>query len=355
MNRFLKKNNGKIVFVLLFLVSGVIFFQHNSNFSTEVYGQDKRNVNIGYFPNINHAQAVIGFGDGSFQKNLGENVNVKTYVFNAGPSALEALFAKQVDMAYVGPSPAINGYVVSKGEGLKIVAGAASGGVVFVVRNDSNINGIADFDGKKFSSPQLGNTQDVSLKTYLLNNGYKTKDKGGTVVVLPLKNADIFILMQKGNLDGAWVAEPWGEKLISETKSKLFLDERDLWPGGKFTSALIIVRSDFLQNNQDIVKKVLETHVNLTNWINQNKEQAYIKFNDALHKLTGQTLPENQLIKSFERLELTYLPLQETLYRMAEDAFNLGFFKTKPDLSQIFDLTILDQVLEENQLSNTVT
>lgn len=354
MKRFIKKNNDKIIFVLLVLISGVIFFQPISNFSSEVYGQDKRNVNIGYFPNINHAQAVIGFGGGLFQKNLGDNVNVKTYVFNAGPSALEALFAKQIDMAYVGPSPAINGYVVSKGEGLKIVAGASSGGVVFVVRNDSNINGIADFDGKKFSSPQLGNTQDVALKTYLLNNGYKTKDKGGTVEVLPLKNADIFILIQKGNLDGAWVAEPWGEKLLSETKSKLFLDERDLWPGGKFTSALIIVRSDFLQNNQDIVKKVLETHVNLTKWINENKEQAYAKFNDALRKLTGQTIPENQLINSFNRLELTYDPLEETLYRVAEDAFNLGFFKSRPDLSQIFDLTILDQVLNEIQLSNTI-
>jgi len=352
MKRFIKKNNDKIIFVLLVLICGVIFFQPISIFSSEIYGQDKRNINIGYFPNINHAQAVIGFGGGLFQKNLGDNVNVKTYVFNAGPSALEALFAKQIDMAYVGPSPAINGYVVSKGEGLKIVAGASSGGVVFVVRNDSNINGIADFDGKKFSSPQLGNTQDVALKTYLLNNGYKTKDKGGTVEVLPLKNADIFILIQKGNLDGAWVAEPWGEKLLSETKSKLFLDERDLWPGGKFTSALIIVRSDFLQNNQDIVKKVLETHVNLTKWINENKEQAYTKFNDALRKLTGQTIPENQLINSFNRLELTYDPLEETLYRVAEDAFNLGFFKSRPDLSQIFDLTILDQVLNEIQLSN---
>ncbi|NOJ29922.1 MAG: sulfate ABC transporter substrate-binding protein [Nitrososphaeraceae archaeon] len=341
------KNKNGFIFVSLILILGLSLYPSNSILTNFAYGQEKKSVNIGYFPNINHAQAVIGFNDGTFQKNLGENVDVKTYVFNAGPSAIEALFAKQVDISYVGPSPAINGYVVSQGEALKIVAGASSGGALFVVRNDSNINSVEDFSGKKFASPQLGNTQDVALKTYLLDHGYKTKDKGGTVEVLPLKNADIVVVLQKGDLDGAWVPEPWAEKLLNETQSKLFLDERDLWPDGKFTTALIAVRSDFLEKNPDIVKKVLETHVDLTDWINENKADAYVKFNDGLKKVTGQTIPENTLVNAFNRLELTYDPLEETLYKAGDDAFNLGFFKTKPDLSKIFDLTILNEVLKE--------
>ncbi len=144
----------------------------------------KKTLKIGYFPNINHAQAVIGLGNGTFQKALGDNIEVKTTIFNAGPSAMEALFAKQVDVTYVGPNPAINAYVVSQGKDVRIISGASSGGAVFVVRNDSGIQSTKDFANKKFASPQLGNTQDVALRKYLLDNGYKTKENGGNVEVV---------------------------------------------------------------------------------------------------------------------------------------------------------------------------
>ncbi|MGA9927900.1 MAG: ABC transporter substrate-binding protein, partial [Nitrososphaeraceae archaeon] len=155
--------------------------------SQHVYSQgaEKKILRLGYFPNINHAQAVIGIGNGDFQRALGDNIEIKRFVFNAGPSAIEALFAKQIDATYVGPNPAINGYIVSGGKNVKIVAGASSGGAVFVVRNDSGIQTPKDFAGKKFASPQLGNTQDVALRKYLLDNGYKTKEKGGNVEVIP--------------------------------------------------------------------------------------------------------------------------------------------------------------------------
>src|ERR1051325_7970510 len=141
-----------------------------------------KTLRIGYFPNINHAQAVIGFGNGDFQKTLGNNIKVQTTVFNAGPSAIEALLAKRIDATYVGPNPAINGYVVSDGKDLKVVAGASSGGASFVVRNDAGINSPKDFAGKKFASPQLGNTQDISLRSYLIKNGFKTTDQGGNAL-----------------------------------------------------------------------------------------------------------------------------------------------------------------------------
>src|SRR3970040_2347671 len=214
-------------------------------------------------PNIKHAQAVIGLGNGDFQKALG-NVKVETQIFNAGPSAIEALFANQIDVTYVGSNPAINGYIKSDGESLRIIAGAASGGAVFVVRNDAEINSVDDFSGKKFSSPQLGNTHDVALRAYLLKNGYKTTENGRNVEVIPVKNADILTLMLKKEIDGAWVPEPCGAKLVKEENRRIFLDEGDWGHKGKFVTAHIVVRTKYLQHNPDVIKKLLVAHLDPT-------------------------------------------------------------------------------------------
>ena len=247
-------------------------------------GSEKKVLRLGYFSNINHAQAVIGVGNGDYQRALGENIEIKPFVFNAGPSAIEALFAKQIDASDIGPNPAINGYVVSGGKDVRIISGATSGGAVFVVRNDSGIQTTKDFANKKFASPQLGNTQDVALRKYILENGYKTKENGGSVQVLPVANADILTLLLKKSIDGAWVPEPWGERFIQDANSRLFLDERDLWPDGKFVTAHIIVRTDYLQNNPDVIKKLLGAHIDETQWINDHKDEAIVKYNDAAQK-----------------------------------------------------------------------
>src|SRR6266498_5104081 len=254
-------NKRLFLSVVGLLIAGGIVAQ--PSISNHTYSQvEKKELKIGYFPNINHAQAVIGIGNGDFQRALGDNIEIKRFVFNAGPSAIEALFAKQIDAAYVGPNPAINGYIVSEGKNVRIIAGASSGGAVFVVRNDSGIQTPKDFAGKKFASPQLGNTQDVALRKYLLDNGYKTKEKGGNVEVLPVKNPDILTLMLKKEIDGAWVPEPWGEKLIKEGNARQFLDERTLWPDGKFVTANIVVNPEYLRANPDVIKKLLEAHIN---------------------------------------------------------------------------------------------
>lgn len=307
-------------------------------------------LRIGYFPNISHVQAVIGLGTGDYQKELG-GVNVQTQIFNSGPSEIEALFGNRIDVAYVGPNPAINGYIKSDGQGLRIIAGAASGGVVFVVRNDSGINSVADLGDKKFASPQLGNTQDVALRSFLNKNGYKTSDNGGNIQVINAANADIVTMMLKKDIDGAWVPEPWGTKIEHEANGKILVDERNLWTGGKFTTALVAVRSDYLQNHPDIIKKLLEAHVNETLWINDNKEKAIAIFNEQLGNLTGKTFPENELKEAFSRMDVTYDPLQDSLYKSADAAYGLGFLgDSKPDLGGIFDLNILNQVLEEKHL-----
>jgi NitT/TauT family transport system substrate-binding protein len=348
----MNKNNRIFVIILSIVIIGTGLITATS-ISRDGYSQgtEKKILRLGYFPNINHAQAVIGIGNGDFQKELGDNIEIKSFVFNAGPSAIEALFARQIDAAYVGPNPAINGYIVSGGKNVRIIAGASSGGAVFVVRNDSGIQTPKDFAGKKFASPQLGNTQDVALRKYLLDNGYKTKEKGGNVEVIPIKNPDILTLMLKKEIDGAWVPEPWGEKLIKEGNARLFLDERTLWPNGKFVTANIIVNPEYLRANPDVIKKFLEAHINETQWINNNKVQALDVYNTELKKLTGQTIPEDQLKGAFSKLELTYDPIKQSLFKSANDAFEIGFLgKTKPDLTGIYDLTVLNDIIKEKNL-----
>ncbi|HET7336909.1 MAG TPA: ABC transporter substrate-binding protein [Candidatus Nitrosotalea sp.] len=307
-------------------------------------------LRIGYFPNINHAQAVIGIGNGDFQNTLGD-VKLDSQVFNAGPTAIEALFANRIDVAYVGPNPAINGYLKSDGQGLKIIAGVSSGGAIFVIRNDSGITTVHDFAGKKFASPQLGNTQDVALRSYLLKNGYKTSENGGNVTILPAISSDIVTMMSKKDIDGAWVPEPWGTILVKQSDGKIFLDERDIWPNDKFATALIVARSDYLQSHPDVIQKLLEAHVKETVWINNNKDESIKDFNTQLQKLTGKTIPNDVISEAFSRMDITYDPIKSSVSKSAEDAFNLGFLgNEKPDLSNIFDLSILNKVLQEQNL-----
>ncbi len=328
-----------------------LFGSGNDRSASNIQTSEQNTLRIGYFPNINHAQAVIGLGRGDFQNALGDNVQVTTQIFNAGPSAIEALFANQIDVAYIGPNPAINGYVQSNGEALRIISGAASGGAVFVVRNDSGINSPQDLANKKFATPELGNTQDIALRNYLLDNGLNTIEKGGNVEVLTAKNPDILTLFLTKQIDGAWVPEPWGETLVNEGGGRIFVDERDLWPPeGKFVTAHIIARPDYLQNNPDVIKKLLEAHIDVTNWINSDKTAAIEAFNVELQKLTQKTIAADVLNASLSRINFTHDPIRLSLFQDASDAYNLGFLPENPDVSRIYDLTILDQVLQERGL-----
>jgi NitT/TauT family transport system substrate-binding protein len=345
--------NSKTIYVILAVAIAMTLVTASiptPAFSQVENGQSKT-LRIGYFPNINHAQAVIGLGRGDFQKALGDNVEVKTQIFNAGPSAMEALLANQIDVTYIGPGPTINGYVRSGGEALRIISGSTSGGAVLVVRNDSGINSPQDLANKKFATPELGNTQDIALRNYLLDNGLNTKEKGGNVEVLTVKNPDIVTLFLTKQIDGAWVPEPWGETLVKEGGGKILVDERDLWPPeGKFVTVNMIVRADYLENNPDVIKKLLEAHIDETNWINSNKTAAIEAFNVELEKLTQKTLAEDILNASLSRIEFTYDPIRLSLFQDANDAYKMGFLPEQPDLSGIYDLTILDQVLQERGL-----
>jgi len=321
--------------VLLGLVVGCVFGQAQT-------------VRVGAFPNITHPQAMVGKASGFFEKALGPGVKIEWTSFNAGPSAIEALFAGAIDMAYIGPNPTITGYVRSNGEALRVVAGAASGGVALVVRNDSGIQKPEDFHGKRVASPQLGNTQDVALRAWLKAHGMKSTDKGGDVQVIPMANPDQLTLFLKKQLDAAWAPEPWATRLIREGNAHLFLDERQLWPQGQFVITNLIVSRKFLGEHPDLVKKWLAANVDITDWINSHPAEAKAMLNQQIQKETGKALSPAVLDEAFGRVQATYDPLRNTLLTSAHSAFEAGFLgKQMPDLNGIYDLTLLNQVLAD--------
>ena len=307
-------------------------------------------VRVGAFPNLTHPQAMIGKANGWFDKALGPGAKIEWKSFNAGPSVIEALFSGAIDMTYIGPNPAITGYVRSQGEALRIVAGVTSGGASLIVRNDSGIQKPEDFHGKKIASPQMGNTQDVALRAWLQAHGMKSLDKGGDVTVLPLANPDQLTLFVKKDLDAAWAPEPWATLLIKQGNGRLFLDERDLWPKGEFITAHLIVSTKFLREHPDVVKNFLRAHVDLTDWINGHLPEAKRALNQQILKETGKALPTGVLDDAFARIQVTYDPLRSTLLTSARSAFDAGFLgKQMPDLSGLYDLTLLNQVLVEKK------
>ncbi|AIF83110.1 ABC transporter, substrate-binding protein, aliphatic sulfonates family [Candidatus Nitrososphaera evergladensis SR1] len=306
-------------------------------------------LRLGYFPNVNHAQAVIGVGNGDYQKALG-NIQLETQVFTSGPSAIDGFFGNRIDCSYVGPNPAVNGYLRSEGS-LKVVSGVSSGGTVFVVRNDAGIDSPADFAGKKLASPQVGNTQDVALRNYLKEHGYEVKREGGNPEIRQVKPADMLTLMAKKELDGAWVAEPWGARLVREAGARVFVNEQDLWQDGKFATSLLVCKADYIKSNPETVKRLIEAHVSETQWINSHKEEAIKSFNTAVSKILGSGFNEDDLRTSLTRMEFTYDPLEETVQKAADDAYALGLLDKKPGLSGMFDLQILNGVLQERGLA----
>jgi len=305
-------------------------------------------IRVGAFPNITHAQAMVGKANGWFDKAMGSQVKIQWTSFNAGPSAIEALFAGAIDMTYVGPNPAINGYVRSNGEALRVVAGAASGGASLVVRNDSGINKPEDFHGKRVASPQFGNTQDVALRNWLKRYGLKTTDKGGDVQIVPMANPDQLTLFLRKDLDAAWAPEPWATRLIHEGNGRLLVDERTLWPDGQFVIGLLVVNTKFLKAHPDLVKSWIRAHVDLTDWINGHQPEAKRLLNQQIQAETGKALPPAVLDEAFSRMQVTFDPLHNALTTAAQQAFDDGFLgRQMPDLSRLYDLSLLNQVLAE--------
>jgi NitT/TauT family transport system substrate-binding protein len=263
---------------------------------------------------------------------------------------MEALLAGAIDATYVGPNPALNTYVQTDGKELRIIAGATSGGALLIVRPAANLARPADFANKKIASPQLGNTQDVALRAWLLANGLKAKENGGNVTVLPTSNPDILSLFQKGDIDAAWVPEPWATRLLQEAGGRVFFDERTLWPNGQFVTTQLVVRPSYLRNNPDVIEKLVRAHVEETLWVRANPEEAKKLVNQNILKVTNAALPAQVIDAAWLNQEVTWDPVASSLQKSADDAYKVGFYPKKPDLANIYELGALNKALKEKDL-----
>ena len=301
-------------------------------------------LRLGYFANVTHAPAVLGVADGTFAKALG-NTKLETQVFGAGPAAIEALNAGAIDAAFLGPSPAINSFVKSHGDSLRIVAGATENGASLVVK--PSITSAADLKGKSIADPQLGGTQDVSLREYLFKNGLKVKTNGGSDVdVVNQDNSQTLNLFKSGQIDGAWLPEPWASRLVSEAGAKTLVDEKTLWPGQSFPTTILIVAKNYLEQHPDTVQALITGELAAIKEITADPTKSAAAVNDALGKLTGKKLSDAVIASSFKNIKVSDDPLASTYNTSSQHAVDGGLLKSVPDLNGILDLRILNKLLK---------
>lgn len=332
-------------------VIGVILLVMAVGISLELSMDSSENsIRVAFFPNIGHAIPIIGMEKGIFEKNIGNATVIETKLFDSGPQVIESLFAKSIDLAYVGPGPAINGFLKSEEHDVVILSGAASGGASFIVHPNSQINSVNDFAGKRIAAPQIGNTQDVSLRNYLSENGLKPFEKGGSVIVLNISNPDIYTLFTKGEIDAAWVPEPWATILVQELDGKRLFFEEDIWPEKKFASVLLIGRQEYVEKNPEAVQKWLESHQQTADWINNNPQETRTIFNKFMQDTMGQTLSDSVIDESLANLEITTNPIDESIYTFAKRADSLGYLgRGEYSLDGIFfDLPSNESLEEDN-------
>lgn len=307
-------------------------------------------IRIGFFPNLTHSQAVYGCANGNFEKAFGDQYQIKWQSFNAGPSEIEAMFAGEVDIGYIGPIPAINGCIKSSGD-IKIVAGATLNGALLVTRKELVINEVKELAGHTIAVPQFGNTQHLCLLNLLSANGLSTIEKSGNVKVIESSNPDIKTLMDKGDIDAALVPEPWATCLINEIGVNVLLDSDEVWDTVDYSTAVIIVSTKFYEENKDLVKRFLQTHIDITEYINEHSEEAMIKINDKIGELTGSKLSESVLKNSFSNMIVTFDPSVSSVNKFMTIYQGEGFVKVIPNENKIYDFEILNEILSDKNLN----
>jgi NitT/TauT family transport system substrate-binding protein len=293
-------------------------------------------LRVGHFPNVTHAQAVVAHGlsrqgRGWFEQRLGSDVTVQWFVYNAGPSAIEATLAKSIDLTYVGPNPAINAYARSRGEEVRVIAGAANGGSALVVQGDSGLRTAADFRGKKIATPQLGNTQDVAARSWLAAGGLRITQTGGDAQVLPTANPDQLLLFRQKQLDAVWTVEPWVSLLEREAGGKVLVQEQDA------ITTLLVARAEFLRTRRDLVRKVVTAHEELTDWIINNPAEARRLFREEVMIEMRANVPEELVARAWERIVWTHGVSRQALDKIVTSAQAVGFLRNTPDLSRLIE------------------
>jgi NitT/TauT family transport system substrate-binding protein len=314
--------------LVLLLTSAICLFAQTGT------SEDKVVIRFGHFPNITHAQGVIAHalsrqGKGWFEQRLGPNVEIQWFTYNAGPSAMEAMFAGSLDLTYVGQGPALNAHFKSNGEEVRVIGGAANAGAALVVKSDSPIKTAADFRGKKIATPQLGNTQDISCRAWLKAQGFKVTQTGGDVIVLPTNNPDQLALLQNGGVDGVWTVEPWVTRLERETKARVFLEDKDI------ITTWLVSSSKFLNSSREVVKKIAAANAELTDWIQQNPDDAQKLLIGELKEETRTTFDSDAVAQAWKRIKFTTAVPAELITKAIQDGKDAGFLKGNTDTSKL--------------------
>ena len=293
-------------------------------------------VRVGHFPNITHAQGLVAHnlsrqGKGWFEERLGPGTKIEWFVYNAGPSAMEAIFAQSIDLTYVGPGPALNAYTKSNGAEVRLIAGSANGGAALVVQPDQNLKAAADFRGKKIATPQLGNTQDISCRAWLLAGGLKITQLGGDAQVLPTQNPDQLPLFQQKKVDAVWTVEPWVSRLEREAGGKILVDEKDV------ATTVLVSSAKFLRTQRDLVKKFVEAHAALTDWMAKNPDEAQKLIKAELLAETRGDMAPDLIAQSWKRIVFTAETPRASIESFLQNSLKTGFIKTAPDLTKLFE------------------
>ena len=307
-----------------------------------------KKIRIGYFANVTHATALVGVQQKTFEKYFkADKTKVEFVVFNAGPSVIEAMKGGAIDVSYIGPNPAISGYVSTRGNLLRIIAGATHNGAQLIVRD--GINSLADLKGKTIATPQLGNTQDVAARAYFKEKGYSTTiTGGGDISIAPTENANALTLFRSGKLDGGWVPEPWASRLVIEGKGKVLLDEKDIWTNKEFLTTHVIASTQFLKKFPGSVESLLKAHIEINDFIAQKKNETKVKnlIQAELLAKTGRNLAPEVLDRAWPNIKVSNDPLSKVLIKSAEDAVAVGLLALPAKgLTTIYDLQILNKLL----------
>jgi NitT/TauT family transport system substrate-binding protein len=297
---------------------------------------DKTVIRVGHFPNITHVQGLVAHslsrqGKGWFEARLGPDVEVQWFIYNAGPSAMEAIFARSIELTYVGPGPALNAYAKSQGEEIRIIAGAANGGAALVVQPEANLKAPADFKGKKIATPQLGNTQDISCRAWLTSGGLRITQLGADTQVLPTQNPDQLSLFQQKKIDAIWTVEPWVSRLETEAGGKVLVEEPE-------TATTVLVSSaKFLKENRELARKFWQAHRELTDWILKNPEEAQRIAKAELLAETRTDMPAELIARAWRRITFTSEIPRASVQAFVVNSQKAGFMRTVPDLSRLFE------------------
>ncbi|WP_201834846.1 ABC transporter substrate-binding protein [Microvirga zambiensis] len=298
--------------------------------------QQGTTVRVGHFPNITHVQALVarGFerqGRSWFGERLGPGVKIEWYAYNAGPSAMEAIFANSLDLTYVGPNPALNAYARSRGAEVRVVAGAVNGGSALVVQGDSTLSKPADFRGKRIATPQFGNTQDVAARAWLVAGGLRITQTGGDAQVVPTSNPDQLSLFQSKQLDAVWTVEPWVSRLESESGGKILVEEKEA------ITTILVSSAGFLAKNRDLAKRFVAAHRELTEWIRKNPDEAQKLARDELQAAFRLDMSPELVARAWSRMVITPDTTREAFQSFVTSAQQVGFLRDTPDLSNLIE------------------